>query len=89
MLVNGGFETGSLSPWIRTPPNGTCSGGAPGQVRSMSPRSGAYCLTDGSNGCPDKISQTFMATAGYVYIVGFWLKSGGSGSVISAQVTLS
>ncbi|CAF5035449.1 unnamed protein product, partial [Rotaria magnacalcarata] len=28
MLSNTGFETGNLSPWIRTTPNGAC-GGAP------------------------------------------------------------
>ena len=26
MLINGGFESGSLSPWIRTTPNGVCPG---------------------------------------------------------------
>lgn len=88
MLSNGGFETGSLSPWVRTTPNGNCAG-APGQVSSSTPHSGTYGLRDGSNGCADQISQQFTATAGQIYIVSFWLKSGGTGSGISALVTLS
>ena len=32
MLTNGGFETGSLSPWIVTTPNGGC-GGTPGYCK--------------------------------------------------------
>jgi hypothetical protein len=88
MLNNGGFETGSLSPWIRTTPNGTCVG-IPGQTNTMSPHTGTYNLSDGSNGCADQISQQFTAITGEVYIVSFWLKSSLTGSVISAQVTLS
>ncbi|CAF4866965.1 unnamed protein product [Rotaria sp. Silwood1] len=90
MLTNTGFETGSLSPWVRTTPYGSCSGSA-GQIcsGSYSPHSGNDHLCDGSNGCADRISQQFMATAGEVYVVSFWLKSGSTGSTISAKVTLS
>ncbi|CAF3539088.1 unnamed protein product [Rotaria sp. Silwood1] len=90
MLSNTGFETGSLSPWVRTTPYGSCSGSA-GQIcsGSYSPHSGNDHLCDGSNGCADRISQQFMATAGEVYVVSFWLKSGSTGSTISAKVTLS
>jgi hypothetical protein len=88
MLTNGGFETGSLSPWIRTTPNGPCSG-SPGQVGNISPHTGTYGLDDGSNGCADQISQQFTATAGQVYAVSFWLKSGAVGSTVSVNVTLS
>lgn len=81
MLVNGGFETGSLSPWVRTTPNGTC-GGQPGAVTSSSgvPKTGTYGLWDGSWGCFDQIAQTFTATAGQQYTISFWLKSTGSSS---------
>jgi hypothetical protein len=88
MIINGGFETGSLSPWVRTIPNGNCPG-SPGQVGTLSPHSGTYSVNDGSNGCADEISQQFMATAGEVYIVSFWLNPGSTGSVIAATVTLS
>ncbi|CAF1203922.1 unnamed protein product [Rotaria sordida] len=89
MLNNTGFETGSLSPWVRTTPYGTCSGVAGYVCNSYSPRSGSYHLCDGSNGCADRISQQFTATTGQIYVVSFWLKSGATGSTISAKVTLS
>jgi hypothetical protein len=85
MLTNGGFETGSLSPWIVT---GSC-GGYSGVVSSLSPLAGTYDYRDGSIGCSDQVSQQFTATAGQLYIVSFWLKSGSTGSTITATVTLS
>ena len=88
MLTNGDFETGSLSPWVRTNPNGACSG-SPGHVSSPLSLTGNYSLSDGSSGCADEVSQQFMATAGQVYVVSFWLKSGQAGSGVSALVTLS
>lgn len=88
MLSNEGFETGNLSPWVRTTPNGAC-GGAPTAVTSASSRSGSFSLRDSSNGCTDQISQAFNATSGRIYIVSFWLKSGASGSITTALVTLS
>lgn len=88
MLINGGFETGILSPWVRTTPHGSCSG-SPAAVSASSPKYGSYGLRDGSNGCADQISQQFTATAGQIYVVSFWLKSGSTGSTVSALVTLS
>jgi hypothetical protein len=88
MIINGGFETGSLSPWIRTTPNGACAG-SPGQVDNQSPHTGTYDLSDGSNGCADEISQQFTATAGQIYVVSFWLQSGSTGNTVLAKVTLS
>ncbi|CAF1090968.1 unnamed protein product [Adineta steineri] len=91
MLTNGGFESGTMSPWVRTTPNGACSGW-PSQVsttvHSVSPHTGTYYYIDGSYGCADQISQSFMATAGEIYIVSFWLQSGSSGSGVSVSVTL-
>jgi hypothetical protein len=89
MIGNGGFETGSLFPWIRTTPNGICTG-SPAQVTTvLLPHSGTYHLRDGSQGCADQIGQQFMANAGQLYIVSFWLKSGALASGILANVTLS
>jgi hypothetical protein len=88
MITNGGFETGSLSPWVRTTPNGACAGPL-AQVSSSSPHTGTYDLTDGSNGCADQVSQQFTATAGQIYVVSFWLKSGSTGNTVLAKVTLS
>lgn len=88
MLSNEGFESGSLSPWVRTTPNGVCSG-TQASVSSVSPRRGTYSLRDGSNGCADQVSQQFLATNGQTYVVSFYLKSGLSGSSTTALVTLS
>ena len=87
MLVNGGFETGSLSPWVRTTPNGNCAG-APGTVCTAGAHSGVRGLCDGSNGCLDAISQSFMAVAGQNYNVTFWMRSGVASPTIKANVTL-
>jgi hypothetical protein len=88
MLINGGFETGSLFPWMRTTPNGACSGVA-GAVSNYAPHTGIYGLRDGSYQCADEISQQFMATAGQNYILSFWMLSGAPGTGILANVTLS
>jgi hypothetical protein len=72
MLVNGGFETGSLLPWLRTPlPSENCGGAAGGQVGTLSPHSGTYDLQDQYKGQTDKISQQFPVIAGQMYIVSF------------------
>ncbi|CAF2047549.1 unnamed protein product, partial [Rotaria magnacalcarata] len=88
MLTNIGFETGSLSPWVRTTPYGPC-GGTPGSITNSSCHSGTYCMYDGSLGCADQISQQFTATAGKVYVVSFWLRAGTLAPVTTATVTLS
>jgi len=88
MISNGDFETGSLSPWVVTLPNGSC-GGLRAGVSTSSPHNGTYSLIDGSMGCADQLSQQFTATAGDIYVISFWLKSGSTGSGISARVTLS
>ncbi|CAF2956493.1 unnamed protein product [Rotaria sp. Silwood2] len=53
MLSNTGFETGSLSPWVRTTPYGSCWGTAGHSCSSYSSHSGNYEICDGSNGCAD------------------------------------
>jgi hypothetical protein len=76
MLVNGGFEAGSLSPWNRTEPNGTCNGTAAAVTSSSGvARTGIYGLWDGSVGCFDQVAQSFSTTKGVIYEISFWLKS--------------
>jgi hypothetical protein len=87
MLINGGFESGTLSPWVRTTPDGPCAGVA-GAVCTSLPHTGTHDLCDGSNGCEDAISQSFIATAGQIYNVTFWMKSGVATPVVKANVTL-
>ena len=77
ILVNGGFETGSLAPWIRTPPTGACSGIQAAEVSNAPgvPRTGSYGMRDGIFGCVDQISQSFSVTEEQTYLISFWLKS--------------
>lgn len=78
LLDNGDFENGSLAPWIRTDPYGPCNGSA-GRVTGTNPRNGIYHLLDGSDDCPDFISQSFFVTTGQLYTISFWLKVVGTG----------
>ncbi|CAF1243827.1 unnamed protein product [Rotaria magnacalcarata] len=92
MLSNGGFESGSMAPWVRSLPNGPCTGWSSAvstTVYGVLPHSGNYYYIDGSYGCADEISQSFGAIAGEEYIVSFWIQSGSSGSGVSVTVTLS
>ena len=96
MLSNGGFETGSLAPWIRSTPNGACTGTAAnattnrGSSRGGAPNTGAYYLVDGSTSCADQISQSFTAIQGRVYNISFWLKAANlTSGTMSGLVTIS
>jgi hypothetical protein len=91
MLLNGGFESGSFSPyWSTSQPNGGCNAFTTGaQIDWSSCRTGSYCLVDGCGGRTDQISQSFTAITGQVYLISFWLKQGGSGGGISVSVTLT
>lgn len=90
MLVNGGFESDSLSPgWIPSQPNGNCTVNSVGaQIISSSAHSGSHCLSDECNGVADQVSQSFVVTTGHTYYISFWAKGSGS-SGISISVTLS
>ena len=88
MLSNGGFESGSLSPWIRSDPYGPC-GGSAGRVDPQSPHNGSFHLLDGSDDCPDYISQSFRVTTGQIYTVSFWLQVKGTGPDITIVVSVS
>ncbi|CAF2666528.1 unnamed protein product [Rotaria sp. Silwood2] len=91
MLVNGGFETGSLSSWSVSFPYGACqNGNFHGIICSPRTHSGSYSYCDGCYAVTDKLSQSFMAVAGDVYIVSFWLETGSTAnSGISATVTIT
>jgi hypothetical protein len=89
MLVNGGFESGSLSPWAVTFPNGPCVGGSPpGQLCNTTSHTGSYDYCDGCNTVADQVSQSFMATAGQVYVISFWLRTLSTVPVMTVLVTL-
>ena len=75
-LVNGGFETNSLYPWVQTFPSGYYAG-APAEVTNSGgvARTGTYGLRDGSNTYADQVAQSFSAVSGQTYVISFWLKS--------------
>ena len=88
MLINGGFETSSLTnSWTVSTPFGVC-GSSGAAITTSSVRSGSFSLRDGSTGCADQVSQTFGIISGEVYTISFWILMGGSGSGISLSVLL-
>ncbi|UJR24283.1 hypothetical protein I4U23_027250 [Adineta vaga] len=81
-IVNGDFETGSLSPqWTKSAPNGSCTCCITARVDNITggvvPKSGSQYVIDGSNNCISQISQSFTVTLGQVYTISFWLRDGG------------
>ena len=72
LVANGGFETGSLGPWIL---NGGSSG-----IDSSTPHSGGFDVELGTSGGDGTLSQTFATVPGTTYAVNFWLKNGSSGT---------
>lgn len=92
LVSNGGFESGVLSPWIRTAPNGNACGGQPADISNLvgEANNGSWFLWDGFISCYDQIGQTFDAIENEVYIISFWIKSTTiGGSPIFAQVLIS
>jgi hypothetical protein len=87
IIVNGGFESGLLFPWFRTDPYGPC-GGSDGQVRAQWPLTGSYHLLDGSDNCPDFITQSFGVVFARIYTISVWLQVIGTGPDITVLVTL-
>lgn len=88
LLINGGFETGSLSPWTVTSSPSGCSSGA-GSVVSSPCSYGVYCYKDGCKFGSDFLRQQFNVMAGELYVISFFLQLGVTGSVAFINVTLS
>lgn len=88
MLRNGGFESGSLSPWVRFDPYGPC-GGSDGRADHQWPHTGSFNLLDGSDNCPDFIIQEFPVTINQIYTISFWLRVRGTGPDITIVVSIS
>ncbi|CAF4640877.1 unnamed protein product, partial [Didymodactylos carnosus] len=77
LLSNGGFETGSLSPW---------QGAA--HVGAGNPHSGTYSYNDGVVGSLDYVYQTFQTVPGTLLNISFWISWGGSGSLVQTNITI-
>jgi hypothetical protein len=85
LLLNDGFEQGSLVDWVYCNPNNAVFSGI---VNSVLLHSGSYSYQDGSQGAPDYLSQTFNVQPNNVYTVSFWLNANGA-SMVFAWVTIS
>jgi hypothetical protein len=69
IVVNGGFETGSLAPWINTGDTSFTS------VNNINPHSGTYSLQTGPVNSDGFIDQVIPTGAGTAYDVTFWLEN--------------
>lgn len=71
MLINGGFENGSLVGW-----QSLCSSNCmtlPGSLSTISCHTGSYCYKDGCKNSLDFLRQTFSTIIGHVYKLTFWI----------------
>ena len=70
IVVNGGFETGSLPPWLDTGDTSFTGVGAP-----AIPHSGAFALFSGPSTSDGFVDQVLPTVAGQGYDVTFWLQN--------------
>ncbi|CAF1500214.1 unnamed protein product [Rotaria sp. Silwood1] len=87
MLVNGGFENGSLVGWQMLCSNNNC-GLTVGNITQSNCHTGSYCYEGACQNAYDFLRQTFSVTSGHVYILSFWLYTNGHHSQ-AAYVNIS
>ncbi|CAF4954412.1 unnamed protein product, partial [Rotaria sp. Silwood1] len=75
LIINGRFETGSLSPFATCAPLGFY---ASGTISRSYPRTGNYSYYDGTTGRGDYLFQTFITVPQNYYTISFWLQNLGS-----------
>ncbi len=75
LLLNGGFELGSLVDWVYCNPQNT---GSSGSVTGTVSHTGSYSYKDGAVTIPDYLSQTFNVQSNNVYTVKFSLHATGT-----------
>ena len=76
IVQNGGFETGSLSPWNGRQRNGTATGAATNRVFDVdhdSAHSGNWGLSVSAQGSRAFLEQDLHTTAGTTYELTFWV----------------
>ncbi len=76
MLVNGGFENGTLIGWQVICSSINC-GGTGGTIVQSPCYSGSYCYEGACQGAYDFLHQSFNVTIGHVYLLSFWLYTDG------------
>ncbi|CAF1170702.1 unnamed protein product [Rotaria sp. Silwood1] len=87
MLVNGGFENGSLVGWQMLCSNNNC-GLTVGNITQSNCHTGSYCYEGACQNAYDFLRQTFPVISGHVYILSFWLYTDGHHSQ-AAYVNIS
>ena len=96
IIVNGGFETGSLTSWSYcNQNNGSNTGGVKANSASFTylgftyyAKSGSYYYVGGSTTSADYISQTFPTVINAQYLVSMWVMNAGTGPLTSADLFL-
>lgn len=94
ILVNGGFETGSLTPWVYcNQMNISSTGGIRSNFSHASfgyyPQSGIYFYVGGSNISADYLFQSFPTQIGHQYKVTIYTMFPGTDNMTSAALFLS
>ena len=87
LLTNGGFETGTWSPWIYYCINYYGSG-MHSSGSGYSPRTGTYFYYDAQYSIPDGIFQNITMIPGENYTISFFLAnpSGGNFSLVVVSI---
>ena len=95
LLVNGGFDTGNISPWIYCNQNNQSNTGGvilngTFTLNSFTyfSQSGAYFYLGGSNVSADYLTQAIVTTPGHLYRVRIWCMFPGAGNLTSANLFL-
>ncbi|UJR19442.1 hypothetical protein I4U23_022572 [Adineta vaga] len=95
LLVNGGFDTGNISPWVYCNQNNQSNTGGVTANNTISyngftyfSQSGPYFYLGGSNVSADYLTQTVPTTAGHVYRVGIWSMFPGAENLTSTNLFL-
>lgn len=87
LLINGGFESGSLMPgWRNSTEFDECKGSRVMASENYPSYSGSYHYQVGVMGCSIKISQSFYVTKDETYRIRFWLRSTGENGYGSSFV---
>ena len=86
MLLNGGFENGSLNGWEVACSSVHC-GGIGGVLVQSSCHTGSYCYAGICPGAYDFLRQSFSIISGHIYTLSFWLYTDGD-SAQAAYVTI-